>query len=53
MQVKRLNSGTSGAMWEGTQRGLDGAEVRPRRAFARETETAMSRITLLPEREVG
>lgn len=40
-------------MREGTRKGLDDAEMRPRRAFATETETAMSRITLLPEREVG
>lgn len=40
-------------MWEGTQKGLDGAEMRPRRAFATETQTAISRLTLLSEREVG
>ncbi len=40
-------------MWEATQKGLDGAEMRPRRAFDTETQTAISRITLLSEREVG
>ena len=40
-------------MREGTRKGLDDAEIRTRRAFATEAETAMSRITLLPEREVG